>query len=129
MTSLLLDTHAVLWFWWDDSRLSATAKDAIRDPENRTLVSFATPWEVAIKVSRKRLDIGGGFRGYFDQHMVRTFFRVAADSDQALGLGRRTAVPPQRSFRPAHRGSGVDRRIGSGSADVLFDPYGVTRLW
>ncbi len=26
MTSLLLDTHAMLWFFWDDPRLSATAK-------------------------------------------------------------------------------------------------------
>ncbi len=29
--TLLLDTHAVLWFWWDDSRLSARARDLICD--------------------------------------------------------------------------------------------------
>jgi PIN domain nuclease of toxin-antitoxin system len=48
---LLLDTHAVLWFWWDDPRLSFAAKSVIRDPANQKYVSFVTPWEVAIKVS------------------------------------------------------------------------------
>ena len=73
--TLLLDTHAVLWFWWDDPpRLSITAKTLICDPNNRKLVSIATPWEVAVKVSRKKLDIGGPYRGFFDQHMIRTFF-------------------------------------------------------
>jgi PIN domain nuclease of toxin-antitoxin system len=35
---LLLDTHSVLWFWWDDERLSVAAKAIIRDPANRKLV-------------------------------------------------------------------------------------------
>jgi PIN domain nuclease of toxin-antitoxin system len=74
MMTLLLDTHTVLWFWWDDPRSSATAKALICDPANRKLVSMTTPWEVAIKVSRKKLDIGGRFAGFFDQHMIRTYF-------------------------------------------------------
>ena len=38
MTSLLLDTHAMLWFFWDDPRLSVAAKALIekpRQPESR----------------------------------------------------------------------------------------------
>ena len=50
--TLLLDTHTVLWFWFDDPQLSAAAKTLICDPSNRKVVSTATPWEVAIKVSR-----------------------------------------------------------------------------
>jgi PIN domain nuclease of toxin-antitoxin system len=51
--TLLLDTHAFLWFWWDDPRLSAAAKNAICDPAARKLISTASCWEVAIKVSLK----------------------------------------------------------------------------
>ena len=72
--TLLLDTNTVLWFWWDDPQLSATAKALICDPANRKLVSTATAWEVAIKVSLKKLDIGGPYRGFFHQHMVRNNF-------------------------------------------------------
>lgn len=38
--TLLLDTHAFLWFVWDDPQLSATAKALIEDPANRKLVSI-----------------------------------------------------------------------------------------
>ena len=43
MTTLFLDTHTVLWFWWDDPQLSPVAKAVISDPANRKLVSMATP--------------------------------------------------------------------------------------
>lgn len=46
MTTLLLDTHTVFWFWWDDPRLSPAAKALICDPANRKLVSPATPWDL-----------------------------------------------------------------------------------
>ncbi len=49
--NLLLDTHTILWFWWNDPKLSEVAKDTIANPENRKLVSTASCWEVAIKVS------------------------------------------------------------------------------
>ena len=70
MARLLLDTHAFLWFWWNDQQLSEPAKQAICDPPNRKLISTASCWEVAIKVSLQKLDIGGTYRGYIHQHMV-----------------------------------------------------------
>jgi PIN domain nuclease of toxin-antitoxin system len=56
--SLLLDTHAFLWFVWDDARLSQTVKDAITDPNIQKLVSAASAWEIAIKASLHKLDLG-----------------------------------------------------------------------
>ncbi len=46
--TLLLDTHAYLWFWWADPQLSAPATAAICDPSNRKLISPASSWEVAM---------------------------------------------------------------------------------
>ncbi|MGH7589260.1 MAG: type II toxin-antitoxin system VapC family toxin [Gemmatimonadota bacterium] len=46
---LLLDTHALLWWIFDDPGLSSAARDAIRDPQNRVLVSSASGWEIAMK--------------------------------------------------------------------------------
>jgi PIN domain nuclease of toxin-antitoxin system len=48
---VLLDTHAVLWFMLDDERLSRTAAELVADASNDCLVSPASHWEVAIKVS------------------------------------------------------------------------------
>jgi PIN domain nuclease of toxin-antitoxin system len=46
---LLLDTHALLWWLFDDERLSPTARGLIADPGNQVLVSSASAWEIAIK--------------------------------------------------------------------------------
>ncbi len=73
---LLLDTHTFLWFWWDDARLSEAAKNVICDPDNRKLISIASCWEAAIKVSLKKLDLGGPFRGFLHDHMVRNHFEL-----------------------------------------------------
>jgi PIN domain nuclease of toxin-antitoxin system len=48
---LLLDTHTFLWFVLGDRRLNAKAKAAIEDPSNEKLLSPATYWEIAIKIS------------------------------------------------------------------------------
>ena len=46
---LLLDTHALLWWWTDDKQLSAVARAAIADERNTVLVSAASVWEIATK--------------------------------------------------------------------------------
>ena len=46
---LLLDTHALLWWWKDDERLSKRAANAIADEHNTVLVSAASAWEIATK--------------------------------------------------------------------------------
>lgn len=45
----LLDTHALLWWLFDDPRLSRTAKEIIADPQSDILVSAASAWEIATK--------------------------------------------------------------------------------
>ena len=46
---LLLDTHALLWWWTDDPKLSHIARQAIADEGNQVLVSAASAWEIATK--------------------------------------------------------------------------------
>jgi PIN domain nuclease of toxin-antitoxin system len=48
---LLLDTHAMYWYIEGDPKLSATALTLIQDASNEVLISPASYWEIAIKVS------------------------------------------------------------------------------
>jgi PIN domain nuclease of toxin-antitoxin system len=45
----LLDTHVLLWWLFDDPKLSRPAHDVIQAPENAILVSSASGWEIATK--------------------------------------------------------------------------------
>jgi PIN domain nuclease of toxin-antitoxin system len=74
VTSLLLDTHAMLWFFWDDPQLSATAKTLIEEANNRKLVSVASCWEVAIKVGLGKLDLGEPSRSFLPREIARNNF-------------------------------------------------------
>lgn len=46
---LLLDTHALLWWFTDDPRLSGQARDAIANQNNSIFASAASAWEIATK--------------------------------------------------------------------------------
>ncbi len=48
---ILLDTHAFLWWVEDAPTLSKRARTAIGDPANECLLSLASCWEMAIKLS------------------------------------------------------------------------------
>ncbi len=119
----------VLWFWWDDPQLSATARALIRNPANRKLVSPVTPWEVAIKVSLKKLNIGGLYRGFFPREMLRTNFEWLPVTDDHLAT---VAALPFHHKDPFDRlliSQAIVELIPIVSADAALDPYGVRRLW
>ncbi len=126
---LLLDTHAVLWFWWDDARLAEHARRLIADASNEKLVSLATPWEVAIKVSLGKLDVGEPFTGFFPTFMSRSSFEWLPMRQQHFD---------QVVTLPFHHRDPFDRMLVSQalcedislvSRERVFDAYGVRRVW
>ncbi|MBH2010175.1 MAG: type II toxin-antitoxin system VapC family toxin [Xanthomonadaceae bacterium] len=54
---LLLDTHALLWWWTDDKQLSGIARKAIAEEDNTVLVSAASVWEISTKFRLGKLAI------------------------------------------------------------------------
>ncbi|MEH1765314.1 type II toxin-antitoxin system VapC family toxin [Nostoc sp.] len=47
--SFLLDTHILLWFLENDSKLSNQVREVITNPENLIFVSAISAWEISIK--------------------------------------------------------------------------------
>ncbi len=54
---LLLDTHALLWWWTDDKQLSRAAREAMMDKDSAVLVSAASVWEISTKFRLGKLPI------------------------------------------------------------------------
>jgi PIN domain nuclease of toxin-antitoxin system len=127
--TILLDTHTVLWFWWADGQLSAAALALICDPGNRKLVSPATAWEVAIKVSLRKLDIGGPYRGFFPQQMTRTNFEWLPIIDDHIAVVASLPFHHKDPFDRLLIAQAMWENIPIVGADVMFDAYAVTRLW
>jgi PIN domain nuclease of toxin-antitoxin system len=125
----LLDTHALLFWLFNDRRLSAPARGLIADPGNRIVISSASAWEIATKYRLGKLpgsealvsDIAGWVQ-------KAGFFELAITIAHAQRAG---------SWESAHRDP-FDRMLAAQSATegmplVTSDPalaaFGVTVVW
>ena len=73
---ILLDTHAFLWFVLGDSQLSRGALAFISDPGNEKLVSPASCWEIAIKISIGKYALNEPFEAFLQRGIEGNGFTV-----------------------------------------------------
>jgi PIN domain nuclease of toxin-antitoxin system len=128
---LLLDTHTLLWYALGDPRLSATAQALIVDATNDVLISPASFWEIAIKVSLGKLTLNATYEDFIDLCLNRYGFQVLPIEPAHTA---RLAVMPF----PANHKDPFDRLLVAQaaaegvpivSADAALDAYPVQRLW
>lgn len=87
--TLLLDTHAFVWWVGSDPRLSTTAREAIANETSAILVSVATAWEIAIKVGQGRWPEAASLIARFEDVLVQESFEalpIAISTVRMAGL-------------------------------------------
>ena len=129
MTDVLLDTHTLLWFVWDDSRLSGPAKSLIEDANNRKLVSIASCWEIAIKVGLGKLDLGEPSRSFLPREIARNNFELLPISLDYATMVEGLVAHHRDPFDRLLIIQAMTEGLSMVSADTVFDQYGVSRLW
>jgi PIN domain nuclease of toxin-antitoxin system len=128
---LLLDTHTLLWYTLGDPQLSATATALILDPANEILVSPASYWEIAIKVSIGKLSLRQPYEDFLDACLNRYGFLVLPIEP------RHTVRVAALPYPPGHKdpfdrllvAQALVEGIPLVSGDVALDAYCVNRLW
>ena len=73
---LLLDTHTFLWFVSDAPQLTSRARAAIEDPANQRLLSAASHWEMAIKMSLGKLTLADPFHVFIPRELASNLIDV-----------------------------------------------------
>lgn len=73
---VLLDTHALLWWINDDSRLSEEAREILSDGDNELLFSVASGWEMAIKIGLGKLTVTGELGSYLSKRLTENAIEV-----------------------------------------------------
>ena len=85
---LLLDTHALLWWFTDDARLPATVRQIIADERNEVFVSAASAWEIATKQRIGKLeDVPDAARRFAELVEADGFSHLPVDHLHALRAG------------------------------------------
>lgn len=67
--SYLLDTHTFLWYVDNDDKLGDEVKNIISNPNNSIFLSIVSVWEMAIKVSIKKLEVPLPIAGFIREQL------------------------------------------------------------
>ncbi len=127
--NVLLDTHALIWFYEADPKLSAAARAAITDPANTIFVSAASYWEIAIKLGTGKLTLAVPYPDFIQHAILDNGFRILPIEPRhtagLIGLPLHHRDPFDRLLIA----QAVVEDIPIVSADAAFDPYPVRRIW
>ena len=126
---LLLDTHALLGFALNDPQLSANAFSLIMDPNNDKLVSPASYWEIAIRISVGKYVLAKPYEDFMVEAIDKNGFHYLHVQP------KHTAVLTNLPF---HHRDPFDRLLVAqamvegmpiASGDSMLDGYPIKRVW
>ena len=126
---LLLDTHAFLWWVADDARLSKRARGAIRARQEACLLSIASCWEMAVKISLGKLALTSPLDRFVPEQLAVNGFGLLPIAFEHVA---HVASMPFHHRDPFDRllvSQALADDLGLVSADPIFRKYGVTRVW
>jgi PIN domain nuclease of toxin-antitoxin system len=119
----------MVWFWLHDAQLSNAAEAAISDPVNQILVSPASYWELAIKISLGKYQLPVAYEPFFQQQITQNDFEILP-----IQINHTATLIDM----PFHHRDPFDRLLVAQaaaedvplvSADAALDAYGIKRLW
>ena len=96
--SILLDTHALLWWLEDNPKLSEEARKEIGDLDSDVYVSAASAWEISIKIRAGKLKMGNPIK---DEMKINNFKSLPIAIEHATAAGQ----------LPRHHGDPLDRML------------------
>lgn len=126
---LLLDTHALVWWFSGNRKLTPNARQAIEDADNEKLVSAVIAWEISTKFRLGKMPSVEGLAVDFRA-------KIAGQGFDELPItvehGNRAGALPGLHRDPFDRmliAQAMTEDLVLVSNETLFDRYGVRRLW
>jgi len=123
---LLLDTHAVLWWFMDDQRLSRAAGVALDDTTNELFVSAVAAYEIAYKQSARRLaPLPDGLARRLQRAGIAV---IALSLDHALSAAALRG-PHRDPWDRVMIAQALIENLTVVTVDKVFSDYGVPVIW
>ncbi|PPD21461.1 MAG: PIN domain nuclease [Methylomonas sp.] len=123
----LLDTHTLLWFLTDDAALSTTAKTIVELADNTILISPASYWEIAIKISLGEYRLPEPLSSFMARELSRNGMTILPIS---IEHAEHVAALPFHHRDPFDRlliAQALVENVQVVSIDTAFDAYDIKR--
>jgi PIN domain nuclease of toxin-antitoxin system len=125
----LADTHTLLWIVTDDNKLSNKVKKLFLDEQNEIFISVASLWEIAIKVSLKRLELGQPLNDFYVKHIIGNKIRLLDIKVEHLAALETLEFHHRDPFDRLIVCQSIVEKIPILSNDKEFSKYSIKRVW
>ena len=125
----LLDTHALLWWLSDDPALGKAARKFIAETRNTVVISATSAWEIATKVRLGKLPTGADLAADFVGYLEREGFELMAISAEHAIRAGLLAGSHKDPFDRMLIAQAQAEGLLIVSNELVFDEYGVRRIW
>lgn len=125
---ILLDTHTFLWFINDSPELSSSAADLLESDVD-LLLSMASLWEIAIKVSLNKLTLPDNYERFIPQQITLNNIKILTITFDHLAVVSRLPFHHRDPFDRLLIAQSMSENLQIVSVDTQLDRYGVSRKW
>ena len=125
----LVDLQAVVWYVHDDRRLGQNAREALATGAGELLMSSASLWELAIKVSLRKFALDRSINEYVDRFIKGLHMRIV---DVTRSHALRVATLPHLHKDPFDRlliAQAMEEGVPIITGDGAIARYGVEVIW
>lgn len=126
---LLLDTHALLWWYLDHPALSAPARSAIEAEDSEVLVSAVSAMEVTTKFRLGKLPQAAALADRFEELAEGYRFAPLSIALRHASLAGSLPIAHKDPFDRLLMAQAIAENLTLVSNEQVFDASGVTRLW
>ena len=126
---LLVDTHALLWFFSGNSSLSDRVRDLMEDTQHQKLVSIASVWEMTIKQTQQKLILPMNAADYVREKVQWVDFELLPIDLNHLDVLYTLPLHHRDPFDRLLIAQAIYENSPILSKDKMFDAYPVRRYW
>jgi PIN domain nuclease of toxin-antitoxin system len=126
---ILIDTHVFIWYIQNSERLPSSVATLINAGGNEILFSIASIWEMAIKQSTGKLNLGVPYIGFIEEQMRLNNIELLPISLNHIELVITLPFHHRDPFDRILIAQAIAEDILLISADSVFALYPVQRMW
>jgi PIN domain nuclease of toxin-antitoxin system len=123
----LLDTQSFIWFITGSSKITPSSRVQIEDNEN--FLSIVSIWEIAIKSSIGKLNLGLSIDDLVEQQVINNSIELLPITVAHLGTVAVLPLHHRDPFDCLIISQAIVEQMPIVGADQMFDSYEVERLW
>lgn len=125
----LIDTHVLLWIFHDPDKITKQAMNIIVNTENNLFVSMASIWELSLKISLNKLDLGCSLNYFVKNEIISNSIELLSIDLEHLYLVQQLPFHHRDPFDRLLIAQAKHENLTIISKDSHFRKYDVKLYW